>query len=97
MSPQSSGGTFAFVLFVLFVIFAVALLVVAVFSGDDSDNPDDGSSGPGDGGPELPRPPDDGPLDDEPDWWPEFERQFASYASGGAFTRRRARRDRSRT
>jgi hypothetical protein len=92
MSSQSSGGTFAFV---LFVIFAVTVLLIAVLSGGDSDNPDDGSSGPGDGGPELPRPPDDGPSAGEPDWWPDFERQFGSYVERGAFTRRRARQDRS--
>jgi hypothetical protein len=94
MNSQSSGGTF---LFVLFVIFAVTVLLIAVLSGRDSDNPDEGSSGPGDGGPELPRPPDDGPSADEPDWWPEFERKFESYVKSGAYERRRNRHDRSGT
>lgn len=43
--------------------------------GDDRDDGDGGGGQPRD----PPSPP--GPGNGDPDWWPEFERQFAAYAS----------------
>lgn len=44
---------------------------------DDDDGAEDGGRGGG-GGPKVPRGPSPKPA---PDWWPEFERAFASYMS----------------
>ena len=91
MSPRAPGTGTTFAL-VLFVIIAVTLLLMAILSGRDGDNPDDGNAGPDDGGPELPRPPEDRPSGDEPDWWPDFERQFASYVKSRGDRSRRSPR-----
>jgi hypothetical protein len=72
---------------VFVVLFVVALLIVGLiaiaFAGFQaprgSDGGDDGTSGPGWRGPEWPSPQDPGPRGGNPEWWPEFERQFAAY------------------
>jgi hypothetical protein len=47
-------------------------------SGDDDDS--DRGEDPGGGGPGVPSPPSPRP-DGDPDWWPEFERAFASHVA----------------
>jgi hypothetical protein len=71
------------------VILAELALLLALFAmlsrwgDDDEDHGDDGGGGgpPGRSGP--PPPSDDG----DPDWWPEFEREFAAYVGDGRIGR----------
>jgi hypothetical protein len=58
---------------------AITLLVIGLLGTLGGHDSDDNGPGPGGGGPDLPRPPDDNPRAGEPPWWPEFERQFADY------------------
>jgi hypothetical protein len=67
-------------LLLAFFVAGLALLVwvasQGAFGDDDSDEEDGGGGwGGSDPGPPAPRP------DAEPEWWPEFERAFAAYAS----------------
>ena len=71
------------IVLVVLVILGLTLAILASRSGGGGDDPDDDGRGPGGRGPQLPRPPDDGPALDEPDWWPEFERNFANYVAEG--------------
>jgi hypothetical protein len=56
----------------------ITVLVIGLL-GRGGGSSDDSGPGPGGGGPDLPRPPEDDPRSGEPQWWPEFERQFADY------------------
>ena len=68
---------------------SIALLITAALSvcwslrrdrgGSDNDD-DDGRDGGGGSG-RRDRTPPNRPPDTEPEWWPEFERQFAAYAA----------------
>jgi hypothetical protein len=59
----------------------IALIVIIIEppndrrDGDDS-GPGGGGSGPHDGGPDTPH-----PAGHDPEWWPEFDRQFAEYVA----------------
>jgi hypothetical protein len=74
-------GWVAYVPVVSLLAFAASCVVFAWWSvrrsDGGADDPDDGETGGGGWGrgptPTCPRP------DGEPDWWPEFERQFAAY------------------
>jgi hypothetical protein len=66
---------------------ALACLVVAFALGAGTRNGDDDHQGPSDsddGGtkPLTPdRPPPGPPAGEQPEWWPQFEREFAAYAT----------------
>jgi hypothetical protein len=63
---------------------ALLLWVLSSVEGDDSDDSGGDGPGPGKGGGGGPsRPPDN----DEPVWWPAFERQLADYVASRAATR----------
>jgi hypothetical protein len=91
-----AGGTIPAWQAVIIVAFCVAIIIgVFVFGaggrggmrgGDDLDG---GGDGPGGRDPGPPQP--GGGASKDPDWWPEFERQFAAYVA----TRRRAASQRS--
>jgi hypothetical protein len=53
----------------------VILLLASAGSPDRRDDDEPGNEPRGGRGPNVPRPPGDGPA-----WWPEFERRFAAYA-----------------
>ena len=56
---------------------AVTLVVIGLLRARATDDGDD-DSGPGRGGPQPPSG-DPGPSGADPAWWPEFERDFATY------------------
>ena len=89
-SPLTAGFTIALVISLLLVAFTVTVVVIVGLSNghENDDGPDEG--GPGGGGP---KPPDLGPSDPDPVWWPEFERGFAAHCDREAAVRRR--RDRA--
>ena len=69
------------------VVFAV-LLAAWVFrllvddspgAGESDEGEDGGGRGGGGRGPKRPRPEDPEPTHGDPEWWAEFERQFAAY------------------
>jgi hypothetical protein len=74
-----SGLAIGFAFLVMACVAAIVVLVPSQPPGDDGD--EDGGFGPGGEGP-GPRPPD-APRepDSDPEWWPEFEQQFAAYVS----------------
>jgi len=79
-----SGGWLRNVPFILYLVFAASCMAFAWWSvrrsGPGADDSDDGETGGGGWGH---RPTPSGPPPDaDPDWWPEFERQFAAYVSG---------------
>lgn len=79
------------VVFVLAIIVAfVALMVWASRNdrGDDEGGGDERRGGGGGGHPE-PRPPQ---PEGEPEWWPEFERQFAGHVKARELASRRRRK-----
>jgi hypothetical protein len=64
----------------MFVAFCAVAAVVSPIGG----KPDDDESGgltAGDWDPHSPDTPGGGTDDSDPDWWPEFEREFANYVS----------------
>ncbi|HEX4279312.1 MAG TPA: hypothetical protein VHZ27_01020 [Solirubrobacteraceae bacterium] len=68
----------------VFAVSSVALgVAIYLATYEDEDRQDGGAGGAPSVSPDAP----DGGVDDEPVWWPEFERQVAAYA---------ARRDRER-
>ena len=64
----------------MFVAFCAVASVISTMGGapDDDDN---GGFTFGDWDPHSPDTPGGGTDDFEPDWWPEFEREFADYVS----------------
>ena len=82
-----TGGSAAWIDYVAPALLLLGLVLVvwgvwfAVWSisrwarGGDDPGPDDGGGGMGEGNP---TPPAHSP-DSEPEWWPEFEREFAYY------------------
>ncbi|MGZ4258934.1 MAG: hypothetical protein ACXVR0_01265 [Solirubrobacteraceae bacterium] len=64
----------------MFLAFCAVASVVSAIGGAPDD---DGSGGLacGDWDPHSPDPPGGGTDDSEPDWWPEFEREFANYVA----------------
>jgi hypothetical protein len=78
MSPQLMatlmlGTALGVVLDATWLTFAVAQLAKRGHGGDDDDEGGEGRGGPG---PDPVRP---GPSYEGPDWWPEFERDFAAH------------------
>lgn len=59
---------------------AIVVLVPTRSPGHESD--EEGGSGPGGEGPGRWRPDPPRPPDGDPDWWHEFEQQFAAHVSG---------------
>jgi hypothetical protein len=59
---------------------AIVVLVPTCPPGHESD--EDGGSGPGGEGPGPWRPDAPRGPDGDPDWWPEFEQEFAAHVSG---------------
>jgi hypothetical protein len=74
-----SGTGFPLAVWVILGCWAIALLVIGLLGALGGDDSDDNGPGSGGDGPESPRPPEDNPRSGEPQWWPEFERQFADY------------------
>jgi hypothetical protein len=64
---------------VMACVAAIVVLVPKRPPGHDSD--EGGGSGPGGGGPGPWRPVAPRRPDGDPDWWPEFEQQFAAHVS----------------
>jgi hypothetical protein len=64
----------------MFLAFCAVASVVSAIGGAPDD---DGTGGLacGDWNPHSPDPPGGGTDDSEPDWWPEFEREFADYVA----------------
>ena len=68
------------VLFAGSICASIWLLVWSVRQSDAGEDDDDGGGG---GGGDDGRPPTPPPRPDtDPDWWPEFERQFEAYVRG---------------
>jgi hypothetical protein len=83
-----SGGTVVLAIALVIAACALVALVASVLRGQQGESDGGGDQGPPGGG--RPRPtPSPGPVDGLIDW-PEFERQFASYAA--RHTRRRSPR-----
>jgi hypothetical protein len=88
--PRSPGGSAGGVRVLLLLAFAVSCgwfarwLVGRLDPGaDDSDDGETGGGGWGRGpSPSSP------PPDADPEWWPEFEREFAAYTDGAAYVDR---------
>ena len=59
-------------------------LIVRLVLGPDGDDDDSGSDG---GGPGRRRPSPRRPPSSSPDWWPEFEREFADYVAANSRNR----------
>jgi hypothetical protein len=77
----STPGAVAVGLMLAVCLAGLVIAVIALFSEPPPDRRDggEGDSGPGGGGGPGGGAPD-GPLGGtDPDWWPEFERQFAEY------------------
>jgi len=89
-SPVTVGFTIAVVISLLLVVLTVTVVVIVGLSNGHEN--DDGTDEGGPGG-QGPKPPDLGPSDPDPVWWPEFERQFAAHvcAREGADRRQRDR------
>lgn len=62
---------------------------------DDDDGPrdSDGGSGRRIDGPRPHRPTGDQPQPPEPEWWPQFERDFAAYVAASSATTNRSAND----
>jgi hypothetical protein len=87
VAPRSLPLSIAFVVSLWLVVIGIALCVRSL---DKSDPEDEDGEGPGGGGGEGGPRPKGGPKG-EPDWWPQFERDFRDYVSarGPALTGRR--------
>lgn len=73
---------------ILLSLIAVTAAIHAATCDQPGDDPGDGHDGRGRPGPANPG--RDGGGGDEPEWWPEFERQFAGYVSAVERRRRSA-------
>lgn len=66
-------------------VVAVGAMVLGFYAVIEALDSIGGTPGGGDDdhghGPDTPRGPGPGPGSQEPEWWPEFERQFASYVA----------------
>jgi hypothetical protein len=63
---------------VVIVVLSLIGIWIVVYIARHFDEPGDGGEGRDGGGGKSPNPRAPGPSS-EPDWWPEFERQFAAY------------------
>lgn len=77
----------------MFLAFCAVASVVSPISGPSDDDGSGGLTG-GDWDPRSPETPPGGTDDSDPDWWPEFEREFANYVAQPLPP---LRRDRART
>jgi hypothetical protein len=94
MRPEAaptSGTGITLAVCAILILATLTILVIAIRSGHGDDSDDDGPP-PGGGGPDRPRPPQGGPSIEEPQWWPDFERQFREYAETMARRPPRTRR-----
>jgi len=83
-SVQVTGPVPMWPVFAFLAVCGLLLLAVLVFGGTGSGGtPGGDDSGGGGGGsgrdPDTPRP--GGGAGDDPEWWPDFERQFAEYVA----------------
>ena len=80
MAAASWETGLAVVIMVMLVLAGVTLAVLRMprYPGGDEDS----DSGPGRGGPGRWPPPGPRTPEGEPEWWPEFERQFAAHVAG---------------
>jgi hypothetical protein len=78
---QSGGHDLWATLVVIVVLLAMPVLSIWFLWRQEDDGSDDAGDDGGPGGGPPPEPP---PAPDGPAWWPEFERDFATYVAASA-------------